>query len=287
MKSRILDLIRRCAVELPPDVEEALRGAAARESRGSAAAWCLETLLENLRKARAGRVPLCQDTGLPLFFVHFPDGVPLLPVKEAIREAVRAATEEGILRPNCVEILSGRNTNDNTGERMPLVKCEPWEREELRIRLLLKGGGSENVSGQYSLPDPETGAERDLEGVRRVVLRHLSEIQGLGCPPGVVGLGIGGDRESSYAVAKEQLFRPLGDVNPCGDLRDLEERLTQEINALGIGPMGLGGAATVLGVKAGVAERHPACYFVTVSYLCWAVRRGEISFSPAGEEIGG
>jgi fumarate hydratase class I len=138
---------------------------------------------------------------------------------------------------------------------------------------LLKGGGSENVGFQYSLPHGALNAGRDLDGVRKVVLEGVFKAQGKGCGPGILGVGIGGDRPHSYWVSKEQLFRPLDDVNPDPRLAELEERILREGNELGIGPMGFGGNTTLLGVKVGSAHRLPASFFVSVSYLCWAARR--------------
>ena len=138
---------------------------------------------------------------------------------------------------------------------------------------MLKGGGSENVGAQYKLPNPSLSAGRDLAGVEKCVLHAVLDAQGKGCAPGIVGVGIGGDRGSSYLLSKEQFFRRLDDRNADPTLRKMEEGLMRKLNSLGIGPMGLGGNTTVLGVKIGVANRVPACYFVSVSYMCWAYRR--------------
>ena len=138
----------------------------------------------------------------------------------------------------------------------------------------MKGGGSENMSAQYSLPDASLGAGRDLDGVRKAVLHAVCKAQGFGCAPGILGVCIGGDRATGYEVAKEQLLRPL-DEKASGDpaLRRLEKRIFKEANSLGIGPMGLGGKTTLLGVKVASRTRVPASFFVTVAYMCWAVRR--------------
>jgi fumarate hydratase class I len=150
---------------------------------------------------------------------------------------------------------------------------------------MLKGGGCENVGAQYSLPDSALGAGRDLAGVRKVVLDSVHKAQGKGCAPGILGVAIGGDRGSSYYASKEVLFRKLDDTNPDPELADMEGRLTEESNQLGIGPMGFGGKTTVLGSKITGLHRLPASYFVSVSYMCWAYRRrrmivhrGEVSY---------
>ena len=151
---------------------------------------------------------------------------------------------------------------------------------------MLKGGGCENVGAQYSLPNSALGAGRDLAGVRKVVLDAVHKAQGQGCAPGILGVAIGGDRGSAYYASKETLFRSMDETNPEPELAALEERLTDEANQLGIGPMGFGGKTTVLGTKITSLNRLPASYFVTISYMCWAYRRrkmilqnGEISYS--------
>lgn len=203
-----------------------------------------------------------------------------------IEAAVAEATRRAYLRPNAVDALSGKNSGNNLGAGSPTLHFEEWEEDYVQADLMLKGGGSENVSTQYSLPYEPLDAGRDLEGVRRVVLDAVYQAQGHGCAPGVVGVCIGGDRGSGYLHAKAQLFRPLPDPNPVPELAALEERLLRECNELGIGPMGFGGKTTVLGVKIGVLHRLPACYFVTVAYMCWACRRarmtvrgGKVSFN--------
>lgn len=138
----------------------------------------------------------------------------------------------------------------------------------------MKGGGSENMSRQYSLPDAALGAGRDLEGVRRCVLDAVVKAQGYGCAPGILGVCIGGDRATAYETAKCQLLRPLNE-KPS----DFESRLLKEANSLGIGPMGLGGKTTLLGVKVAFRPRVPASFFVTVAYMCWACRRRTIMVS--------
>jgi fumarate hydratase class I len=184
------------------------------------------------------------------------------------------ATEKAYLRPNAVDSVSGVNSGDNLGDdAFPTIHFEETDGEEIVVDLILKGGGCENVGAQYSLPNSKLGAGRDLEGVRKVVLDTVYQAQGKGCAPGVLGVAIGGDRGSSYYASKEALFRPMDDENPDSKLAQLEERLYQEANQLGIGPMGFGGETTVLGVKARGLHRLPASFFVSVSYMCWAHRR--------------
>jgi fumarate hydratase, class I len=270
----ILELIRRTSTDLSPDVEGALRQARETEAAGSAAAGALDTILENVALARAQSTPVCQDTGTPLFFVRHPAGWSTRELRQQIRSAVAEATKRSYLRPNAVDSVSGKNSGNNLGDgAFPTIHFEESDSEDLVIDLILKGGGCENVGAQYSLPDDRLGAGRDLEGVRRAVLDAVQTAQGYGCAPGILGVAIGGDRGSGYAATKEALLRPLDDSNPDPKLAELEGRVYREANTLGIGPMGFGGSTTVLGVKAVNLHRLPACYFVTISYMCWAHRR--------------
>lgn len=278
-----VELIRRAATQLPADMEQALRKAKASEDPGSAAEGAIETILENVAMARENSTPICQDTGTPIFEVHHPLGVSTRKLAEQIRKACAIATERSYLRPNAVDSLTGKNSGDNTGIDYPTIHFHEWDEDGVKADLLLKGGGCENVSTQYKLPDTGLNAGRDLEGVRRVVLDAVNKAQGLGCAPGVLGVAIGGDRGSSYVKSKQQLFRPLEDTNPEPALAEMEERLLEEGNELGIGPMGFGGKTTLLGVKLGALHRLPASYFVSIAYMCWANRRA--SMRVHGEEI--
>lgn len=278
MKRKLLDLIRSASCDLSPDAEQALRDAS--EEHGSRAASTLVRILENVGLARNKSVPICQDTGTLTFFFHLPDGTKVLPLKAAAEEAVREATEHGWLRNNTIETLSGRSIDDNVAVGAPVLHFEFWDKPFGEAVLLMKGGGSENMSRQYSLPDPALGSGRDLQGVRRCILDAAVQAQGQGCAPGILGVCIGGDRAEGFASAKRQLLRSLEDESSDPVLAKLEKTLVPEINSLGIGPMGTGGNTTVLGVKMAVLPRVPASYFVTVAYLCWAARRKTVRFSP-------
>lgn len=269
----LVELVKSTSTELPPDVETALSDACRQEEKGSAAQGALRTILENVRMSRETGRPICQDTGTPIFYVWYPEGVSQCQIREQIHSAVRVATERTYLRPNAVEALSGRNSGDNTGVDFPTIHFEEWEHDYLQVGLMLKGGGSENCGCQYSVPSPEFPASRDIKGVRQAVLDAAFKAQGLGCAPGILGVGIGGDRATSMVKAKEQFFRPLGDANPNPELDAMEKQLHREINELNIGPMGFGGKTTVLGVKMTQLHRVPASFFVSVAYMCWADRR--------------
>lgn len=271
-----VELIRRASTDLPPDIEEALREAYNREEEGSAAQSVFSSILENVTLARQHSTPVCQDTGTPIFYVHYPFGWSTLKLREQIRAATQEATRRSYLRPNAVDSLTDRNSGDNTGQNFPVIHFEEWEEDYLQIDLTLKGGGCENVGIQYSLPDSRLKAGRDLEGVRKVALDAVVKAQGQGCAPGILGIAVGGDRGTGYEVSKEQFIRKIGERSDVPEVAALEERLKEEANSLGIGPMGFGGKTTVLDVQIGAAHRLPASYFVTVSYMCWACRRNRM-----------
>ena len=278
-----VELIRRASTHLPEDVRTALRNGHDRESEGSLAARALDTILNNVELAEKGSAPICQDTGTPVVWIHHPVGISTREIAAAFEEAVQEATRRTYLRPNAVDTLTGRNTGTGAGRGIPFLHFEEWDADRVEVRMLLKGGGSENVGAQYRLPDGRLKAGRDLDGVRRVVLDAVVEAQGKGCAPGVLGVCVGGDRVSAFGESKRQLLRPILDTNPTPELAELERRILSEANGLGIGPMGFGGATTLLGVKIGGLDRLPACYFVTVSYRCWADRQAAVSIDGGGQ----
>ena len=271
---RIAKLIHETSSSLPDDAEQALRKALRREANGSSARLVLETLLKNVALARAAGTPVCQDTGTLTFFVS--ENLRRTVSPERIAAAVTAATEKGWLRRNTNDAVTGKSIDSNVCPGAPVIHYTLDS--DSKVRLIMKGGGSENMSMQFSLPDAALGAGRDLEGVRRAVLAAVQHAQGYGCAPGILGVCIGGDRAAGYEEAKHQLLRNLGDTNPVPALAKLERRILREANSLGIGPMGLGGKTTLLAVKIGARPRVPASFFVTVAYLCWAARRRSITF---------
>ena len=274
LTQQILELVRIAATDLPPDVEASLRQSLENEEPGTAARGALETILKNVEMARQNSTPICQDTGTPIFYVYYPEGWSTRRLRAQIESAVATATERAYLRPNAVDAITGVNSGNNLGgNHYPSIHFEEVEGDILIIDLMLKGGGCENVGAQYSLPNSELGAGRDLKGVRKVALDAVHKAQGKGCAPGILGVAIGGDRGSSYLGSKEVLFRKMDDHNSDHQLDELENRITEDANQMGIGPMGFGGKTSVLGTKITGLHRLPASYFVTVSYMCWAYRR--------------
>jgi len=285
LTNEILELIRRTSSSLPKDVEDRLRAAVEKEAPGSAARGAMETIMKNIELSRAKSTPICQDTGTPIFYVHYPEGWSTRSLKGQIRAALAEATKRSYMRPNAVDAVYDNNTGNNLGgDDFPTIHFEEVDADQpLTVELMLKGGGCENVGRQYSLPDNGLGAGRDLAGVRKVVLDAVQKAQGQGCAPGILGVAIGGDRGTSYAKSKEVLFDKIGMRNADPKLAELEERLTEEANTLGIGPMGFGGKTTVIDTKIIGLHRLPASYFVSVSYMCWAYRRRKLTVQ--GEDI--
>ncbi len=275
-RESMLQLITQTATNLPPDVRRAMARMLEQE-QGARSAQALQVIATNIDMASDNEGPICQDTGWPTFEIKTPVGANQIVMKKEIREAIAEATKRGKLRTNSVDSLTGVNASDNLGPGTPTMHFEQWENDdEIEVKLLLKGGGCENKNIQYSLPMeiPHLGkAGRDLDGVRKCILHAVWQAQGQGCSAGAVGVCIGGDRTTSYQHAKEQLFRTLDDTNPIPELAKLEDYIMQTANTLGIGAMGFGGNATLIGCKIGVQNRLPASFFVSVAYDCWAFRR--------------
>jgi fumarate hydratase class I len=273
----MVSLIVKTSTELPPDVRAAMKVATAQEPAGTQSGQALSIIAQNIDLASDCEGAICQDTGMPTFEVSTPVGANQLAMTKLLCDAVAEATRRGKLRPNSVDSITGENTGTNLGPGTPIVHFQQWENDnEIEVKLILKGGGCENMNAQYSLPAelPNLGrADRSLAGVRKCILHAVWNAQGKGCAPGAIGVSIGGDRTSGYVQAKEQLFRTLDDINPDPRLAELEASIMGEVNKLGIGARGFGGRVSLIGCKIGVQNRLPASFFVSVAYDCWAFRR--------------
>jgi fumarate hydratase class I len=277
LSTEILELIRFTSTDLPAGVETALKKARGDEEQGSAASAALDSILENITLTRRESTPICQDTGTPLFFVSYPLGFRTQDLRQQIRKATAEATRLSYLRPNAVDAVNGNNTGNNLGDDFfPTIHFEEIDGDTLTIDLMLKGGGCENVGAQYSLPNDDLQAGRDMDGVRKTVLDAVFQAQGLGCAPGYLGVAIGGDRSSGYLLSKKALLRKTGQPNEDPELGELDARITVEANQLGIGPMGFGGKSTILETYILKTQRLPASFFVTISYMCWAFRHRRV-----------
>jgi len=272
----VVSLVVKTSTDLPPDVRAAMKTAMAEEPAATQSGQALAIIAENIDLAEECEGAICQDTGMPTFEVKTPVGANQIEMRKQILDAVAEATRRGKLRSNSVDSITGENSGTNLGPGTPIIHFEQWARDEIEVKLILKGGGCENMNAQYSLPTelPNLGrADRTLEGVRKCILHAVWNAQGKGCAPGAVGVCVGGDRTSGYVHAKEQLFRTLDDVNPDSRLAELEASIMGEVNKLGIGTMGFGGRISLIGCKVGVQNRLPASFFVSVAYDCWAFRR--------------
>jgi fumarate hydratase class I len=276
----LVELIRVTSTVVPDDVANTLMKARQKETPDTSASYAMGIIKDNIELAKIKSQPLCQDTGTVIFYIYHPPGFHQTPFKELIKKAVVEATKRGYLRQNSVNSLTGENAGTNLGEGHPSLHFYETNKKEVEVKLVLKGGGCENVSAQYSLPDTTLGAGRDLEGVRKVVIDAVHKAQGKGCGPGALGVCVGGDRADSAYLAKKQLLRKLDDSNPNKDLDKLEKEIVETCNKLGIGPMGFGGKTTLISCKMTNANRVPASFFVSISYMCWAFRRQGVVLDP-------
>ena len=283
LHTSLVELIRRTSAEIPDDVQRAILQSLEREKKGTIAESTLKIIERNIELAKQKSQPICQDTGSIIFYVNCPVGYDQITFEETARAAVQKATKKGFLRQNSVDSLTGVNDGTNVGPGSPVVHFHQHRSPEIEVRLMLKGGGCENVGAQYSLPSEKLKANRDLDGCRKVILDAVLQAQGKGCGPGILGVCIGGDRATGYEFSKQQFLRMLDDRNPNPELDRLEQDVLSTANELGIGPMGFGGKTTLLGVKICAANRLPASFFVSVSYMCWAYRRQGAQLSPSGD----
>ena len=279
----LIELIRRTSAELPDDVNAALVRSLEAEKKGTIAESALKIIERNIELAKRKSQPICQDTGSVIFYVECPVGYDQITFEETAREAVKQATKKGYLRQNSVDSITGKNDGTNLGPGAPAIHFHQHRSPETDVRLVLKGGGCENVGAQYSLPIEKLHANRDLDGCRKAILDAVLQAQGKGCGPGILGVCIGGDRATGYEFSKQQFLRLLDDRNPNPELDALEQDILKTANELGIGPMGFGGKTTLLGVKICAANRVPASFFVSVSYMCWAYRRQGVTLDAEGK----
>ena len=279
----LVELIRVASAELPDDVQKVILEALAREEKNTTAEYAMNIIKANIELAKKKSQPICQDTGTVLFYIEHPIGFDQTHFTKLLHKAVVKSTELGYLRQNSVDSLTGANSGMNVGPGHPSIHYHQHSKNSVEIKLMLKGGGCENVGAQYSLPNTALDAGRDLDGVRKVILDAVLKAQGKGCGPGVLGVCIGGDRGMGYMESKEQLLRRLDDKSSVKELAEMEEEIVNTSNKLGIGPMGFGGKTTLLGCKITSLNRLPASFFVSVSYMCWAYRRQGIELSSNNE----
>ena len=273
----VFEMMKLAAFNVPDDVKNALKRAYEIEDNPVAKAN-LGAIVRNLEVASTERIPICQDTGTPTFFVELGEDFPIKAgLREIIEQATIKATQEIPLRPNAVNPWTYENSGNNVGRLVPIIHWEVVPGDELKITYLAKGGGSENTSKLYML-SPVLG----LKGIKKAVIDAVVEAGPKPCPPIIVGVGVGGGADMAMKLAKKATLRRLDEKNPDPKLADLEEELLQKINSLGLGPMGLGGKTYALAVKIEWAHKHPASLPVGISTLCWAARKSIAVFKPDG-----
>lgn len=263
-----VNLLRLAVTKLPKDVKEALESAYLNET-SDAGKTQLRAILDNVELAEKTRTPMCQDTGTIIFYVKAGAEVRNLEIiEEALHRATRRATVEVPLRPNAVDPFLRKNTGDNTGRNIPFINWEITPGDTIEITVLPKGGGSENVCTMGMLVPGE-----GVMGLKRFVIDSVIRAGSKPCPPNILGVAIGGGADIAMKLAKKALLRPLNQPHQNPEIAKLEEELFEAANSTGIGPMGLGGKFTVLGVNMDYAARHPASYPAAVAFNCWAARR--------------
>ncbi len=268
MESVAVKLLQLAVTELPQDVKDALQRAY-REEENQVGKSQLEAILKNVELAEKTRAPMCQDTGVIIFYVKAGSKLDGLEhVEKALCRATIRATKEVPLRPNSVDPFTQKNTGNNTGRYVPYIHWEVVPGDKLEITVLPKGGGSENVCALGML-NPSQG----ISGLKKFVIDTVINAGAKPCPPTILGVAVGGGADIAMKLAKQTLLQPLNQPNSNPELAKLEQELCAAANLTGIGPMGLGGKTTVLDVKVDYAHRHPASYPVAVVVQCWAARR--------------
>lgn len=273
-----VELIRRAVIRLPTDVENALLKASA-EEESEAGKVQLKAILDNVKLAREVGAPMCQDTGLLVFFLKVGDRLGSVSgLSNAFVQAARRATQEVPLRPNAVHPITRKNSGDNTGLGVPYLDWDFVTGDFIEVAVLPKGAGSENMSS-IGMLNPGEG----LSGLKKFVVDTVIKAGGRPCPPIIVGVGIGGTADGALKLGKKALVRPIDERHPDPSIAKVETELLEALNMTGIGPMGLGGKFTALGVNVEYAYCHTASLPVGVNIQCWADRRAAARIHLDGE----
>ena len=266
IKLTVKELLKTASTEIPKDVKDALMMAYVNEEKEIPKIQ-LKAMLENIDLASKMSVPICQDTGIPIIYVTL-GNVEIDDIETAIKSAVEEATKSVPLRPNIVHPITRMNPGTNIGVHMPYINYKFSRKKCIEITVMPKGAGSENMSAFINLT-PADG----LKGVKEFILNSVVEAGGKSCPPNILGIGIGGSADISMRLAKEALLRPLNEKNPDPTIAQLETEIFEVMNGIGIGPMGLGGKSTLLGVNIEYAYCHTGSLPVAVNFQCWPARR--------------
>jgi fumarate hydratase subunit alpha len=277
VESTGFNIIKQAVIYIPDDVKKALKKALAEETSETGKTQ-LKAMLDNIDLAEKYKAPVCQDTGTLIFYVKAgAQARGLDKVEDALIQATRRATKEVPLRPNAVNPFTQKNSGDNTGRCIPYVNWEIVSGDAIEITVMTKGGGSENVClGGMIVPG------EGINGLKKFVVDAVIKAGSQPCPPNILGVAIGGGADISMKLAKKALLKPLDKPNEDPELAKLEKDIFEAVNMTGIGPMGLGGKTTILGVHIDYAYRHPASFPAAVAFNCWAARHSTAKVNPDG-----
>ena len=261
----VCEIYKEAAIILPDDIKKALQDAYDNEE-SDIARLNIKSILKNLELAQQNEIPMCQDTGLPIIFVKL-GKVQVENLEQGIIDGVKLATETVPLRTNVVDPLTRKNTGNNIGKGIPQINVELTDEPVLELTVFPKGFGSEN-NNKLAMLLPGEG----VEGIKKFFEESILSAGGKPCPPTVIGVGIGGSSDMVMKLAKKALLRPIDQKNEDERLSKLENELLEIANSTGIGPMGLGGKTTVLGVNVELVDTHTAGLPVGICVQCWAAR---------------
>jgi len=271
------NILKQAVIYLPEDVKQALKKAYAEETSETGKTQ-LKAILDNIELAEKYQAPVCQDTGTIIFYVKAgAEAKDLDKMEEPLTKAVRRATKEIPLRPNAVDPFTQKNSGDNTGRLIPYINWEIVPGDSIELTVMPKGGGSENVCLTGMLVPGE-----GINGLKKFVIESVIKAGSQPCPPTILGIAMGGGSDIAMKIAKKALLRPLNEPNPNPEIAKLEREIFEAANMTGIGPMGLGGKITVLGVHIDYAYRHPASFPAAVAFNCWAARRASARIDADG-----
>ena len=271
------NILKQAVIYLPEDVKQALKKAYAEETSETGKTQ-LKAILDNIELAEKYQAPVCQDTGTIIFYVKAGAKAKNLDkIEEALTNATRRATKEVPLRPNSVDPFTQKNSGDNTGRYIPFLHWEIVPGDGLKLTVMTKGGGSENVCVTGMLVPGE-----GIRGLKKFVVDAVINAGAKPCPPNILGIAIGGGADIAMKLAKKALLKPLNEPNQDPEIAKLEKEIFEAANMTGIGPMGLGGKTTVLGVHVDYAFRHPASFPAAVAFNCWAARRASARINADG-----
>ncbi len=276
LRDGIVELYRKVATSLPPDIEEAMKAACGMEAEGSEAREVMESMVERAKTARKQSELVCLEIGVPVFYVSVPQGLSHKDIVETIMDATRIATTKIPLSASAVDIITERNTGDNTGKGFPIINIEQSPNDMLSVDLTLRCPECEIQGQTYPLPNKVLGAETNLEGIAKCAIDAVKKAAGNGCPPYVIGIGAGASKDQVTALSRRQVMRKLTSKTEDNTMARFEENLLKEINRLGIGPLESSGSNTALGVRVGLNHRLTSSFVVDIYLSCWALRRSRL-----------